>query len=57
MSYIDKSVDIVIIGEIKLESSLPSNQFIGEGYKTPYRLDISQNNGGILVYINENIPS
>ena len=38
-------------------ASFPVNQFKIEGYKTPYRLDISQNKGGIMAYINENIPS
>ena len=57
MAYLKRSVDIIVIGETKLDSSFPTNQFNTEGYKTPYRLDISQNKGGIMVYINENIPS
>ena len=28
-----------------------------QGYKTPYRLDASSTSGGVLVYVNENIPS
>ena len=57
MSFINKSVDIIILGETKIDSSFPISQFAIDGYKTPYRLDVSHNSGGVLVYVNENIPS
>ena len=48
-------LDIIVIAETKLDSSFPSNQFTISGFKSPIRLDISSNSGGILVYIKEDI--
>ena len=50
-------VDILAIGESKLDESFPTSQFLIEGYANPYRLDINGCSGGLLVYVNENIPS
>ena len=50
-------VDIVSIAETKLDASFPSAQSILEGYHTPYRLDISNISGGILVDVKSSIPS
>ena len=41
MSYLEKSVDIIVIGETKLDSSFPTNQFNTEGYKTPLVQSVS----------------
>ena len=41
--------DIVSIAETKLDTSFPSAQFTLEEYHTPYRIDINNKNGGILV--------
>ena len=57
MTFLKNSVDIIIIAETKLDSSFPPNQFFQDGFKLPYRLDCSKNSGGLLVYINKNIPS
>ena len=40
-----------------MDESFPTNQFLLEGYSSPYRLDINGRSGGLLVYVNENIPS
>ena len=48
-------LDIIVIAETKLDSSFPSNQFTISGFKSPIRLDITSNSGGILVYIKEDI--
>ena len=37
--------------------SFPKSQFLIKGYKTPYRLDISDKSGGLLVYIRNEISS
>lgn len=50
-------VDILAIAEHKLDKSFPTNQFLMNGYATPYRLDVNGRSGGLLVYINESIPS
>ena len=50
-------VDILIVAENKIDVSFPTAQFSVEGYHKPYRLDVSEKSGGILVYINSSIPS
>ena len=50
-------VDVLTIAESKLDSSFPTKQFHLDGYNSPYRLDISKNSGGILIYVADNIPS
>ena len=56
-TIINKNADIVSIAETKLDASFPSAQFTLEGYHTPYRLDINNKSGGILVYVKSSIPS
>ena len=51
------SVDILTIVETKIDSSFPTAQFRLTNYHTPYRLDISDKSGGILVYIKSNITT
>ena len=50
-------VDFLVVAESKLDSSFPDRQFVINGYKKPFRLDIHAKSGGLLVYVNENIPS
>ena len=50
-------VDILTIAESKLDKSFPEKQFMLSGYKKPLRFDDTSRSGGLLVYINENIPS
>ena len=50
-------VDVLTIAETKLDDSFPDSQFCLEGYKKPFRLDDTGNSGGLLVYVNNNIPS
>ena len=47
--------DILIINETKLDASFPVNQFFINGFSTPYRLDRNRNEGGIIIYVRENI--
>ena len=54
---VKSNIDFLTISETKLDNSFPLKQFCLPGYKSPYRLDISGNSGGLLVYVNENIPS
>ena len=35
---INDKIDILIIGDTKLDGSFPENQFMIDGYKKPYRL-------------------
>ena len=44
-------VDIFVIAETKIDKSFPTVQFIIEGFHKPLRLDNSDKNGGLLIYI------
>ena len=50
-------LDILIIAETKLDDTFLQEQFLIEGFKQPYRLDVSQNSGGLLVYLKYGIIS
>ena len=50
-------VDFLTVSETKLDSSFPTGQFNLPGFRTPYRKDLSAKSGGLLVYVNSNIPS
>ena len=54
---VTNKVDILLISKTKLDSSLPLNQFHVDGFTTPCRLDRNQNGGGIMLYIEEDVPS
>ena len=51
------SIDILTITETKIDSLFPTAEFRLANCHTPYRLDISDKSGGILVYIKSNIPT
>ena len=52
------NLDILLITETKLDiSSFPSAQIHIPGYYSPYSLDRSSQEGGILLYIRKYIPS
>ena len=57
VDLIHKNLDILIIGETKLDNTFPENQFSIPGYKIPYRLDRNRNGGGVMIYVREDIPS
>ena len=50
-------VDVLIIAETKIDSCFPKNQFTINGFKCPYRLDVSGNSVGILVYVRDGLLS
>ena len=50
-------VDFLAVSKTKLDSSFPTGQFNLPGFRTPYRKDLSAKSGGLLVYVNSNIPS
>ena len=50
------SIDILIISETKIDETFPISQFYISGYSKPFRLDRTTYGGGILIYVNENIP-
>ena len=57
MDIVGKNLDIFLISETKLDFSFPEVQFSYVGYSNPHRKDRSLGGGGLLMYVNENIPS
>ena len=53
---IDNNTDIFTIAETKLDSSFPDSQFIIPGMRKPFRLDVTSRKGGLLVFVNNDIP-
>ena len=50
-------VDLLLISETKIDDTFPSSQFQISGFSTPFRLDRTQNGGGIMLYVREAIPA
>ena len=48
---------IFLISETKIDSSFPDAHFFYDGYSKPHRKDRNLGRGGVLMYVNENIPS
>ena len=56
-SLVAGKVDMLVVAESKLDNSFPDKQFLIAGYKKPYRLNVTERSGGLLIYVNENMPS
>ena len=54
---LSQGLDILVVNETKLDDSFPPEQFIVDGFRTPYRLDRNRNGGGVIIYVREDIPS
>ena len=54
---VNENVDILCIAEAKIDKSFPAVQFLLPGYHKPYRLDISDKQGGLSIYIKAHLPS
>ena len=50
-------IDLLLISETKIDDTFPSSQFLIPGFSTPYRLDRTENSGGLILYVREDIPS
>ena len=55
-SVINGNIDILVITETKIDQSFPIGQFFIEGYSPPFRLDRDVNGGGVIIYVEEDIP-
>ena len=53
---VQNKVDICFLSEKNIDETFPNQQFMTNGYKLFCR-DKNRHGGGILCYINENIPS
>ena len=54
---VDGKVDILHISETKIDNIFLTPKFEISGFSSPYRLDRSKHGGGLLLYVNEDIPS
>ena len=57
MEIVENHLDIFLISETKIDDSFPIAQFCFNGYSKPHRKDRAFGAGGLLMYVNENIPS
>ena len=53
---INNNIDIVALAETKLDESFNIGELVSSGYRVPFRLDVTNTSGGLLVYIREDIP-
>ena len=53
---IDENIDILCIAETKIDESFPWAQFVLSCYHKPSLLDISDKQGGLLIYIKSHLP-
>ena len=54
---ISKNIDILIIAVTKIDETLPTNQFLTDGYMSPLRADRNRHRGGLLIYLKEGVPA
>ena len=57
MEIVANHLDIFLISETKIDDTFPDAQFCFNGYSKPHRKDRAFGAGGLLMYVNENIPS
>ena len=51
------NIDVLMVFETKIDDSFPAGTFVIDGFSTPYRSDRDSNNGGVMLYVREDIPS
>ena len=56
-SLIEDYFDVFCIAETKLDCSFPKSQFCINGYKSPFRLDITDKSGGLLVCVKQGLSA
>ena len=51
------NIDVLMISEVKIDDSFPVDNFVIDGFSTPYRSDRDSNGADIMLYVREDIPS
>ena len=51
------NIDVLLISEIKIDDSFPNGNFLIDGFSMPYRLDRNSNDGRLMLFVREDIPS
>ena len=54
---IKNSVDILVVTETKLDSSIPNGQFSIDGFAGPFCRDRNKNGGGVMIFVSDDIPT
>ena len=54
---ISSNIDILAIGETKLDDAFSISQFLLDGFHPPFRYDRNRHGGGILVDVRNGIPA
>ena len=57
VQLVENNIDVLVIGETKLDATFPEKQFLINGFKKPYRKDRNNRGGGVMIYVREDIPS
>ena len=55
-SLVSNNIDVLLISETKIDNTFPVSQFYVPGYSVPYRIDRTENGGGIMLYVKKHIP-
>ena len=50
------NIDILVVGETKLDETFPVNRFHIEGYSQPDRKDRNRNGGVVMIFVREDLP-
>ena len=51
------SIDIFMVSVTILDNSFPEDQFLIKGFHSPFRFERNKNGGGIMLYVQEDIPA
>ena len=51
------NIDVLLISEIKIDDSFPNGNFLIDGFSMPCRLDRNSNDGRLMLFVREDIPS
>ena len=54
---VEGNIDILVVGETKLDDTFPVNQFVLNGFSKPYRKDRNMHGGGVMIFVHDDIPS
>ena len=52
-----KYIEILILTETKLDETFLTSQFLMDGFSKPYRFDRNKYGGGVIIYIQDTVPS
>ena len=50
------NIDVLMISKPKVEDSFPIRNFLIDGFSTPYRSDRDSKEGGIMLFVKEDMP-